>query len=282
MNDSPVSISAAPTAEPLPHSRLGSALRLFVGFLVVAGGATFTMLILAFLLPFRVARIKVCNFYGKTIGYLTARIAGVTPVVRHRERLDQSAPAIYMANHTSTVDAFLSIWLCPYGGCGVMKKEVLRIPFFGQLYLLSGHLWIDRANKGSAIAALSGVAELVKRRNLSIWIMPEGTRSRDGRLQPFKLGFVHLAIATGLPIVPVIYHGAHKTWVKGSTALRPTRVEIDILEPIDTRGWTAETAREHAAAVHDVFARALRPEQQPLAGAPAVKPERGEKLEEAA
>lgn len=251
-------------------SRIGSSLRLFAGFTVVAISAVLTMLVLIPLLPSRVARIKVCNFYGKTIGYAITRIAGVTPIVHHRERIGAAAPAIYMANHTSTLDTFLSIWLCPYGGCGVVKKEVLRIPFFGQLYSLSGHLWIDRADKGSAIAALAGTAKLVKDHGLSIWIMPEGTRSRDGRLLPFKMGFVHMAIATGLPIVPVVLHGVNKNWVKGGFTLRPTTVDVDVLEPIDTRGWTAETAREHAAEVHAVFAAALRPEQKPEVGAPAV------------
>ena len=235
-----------------------------VGFLLVAVSAMLWMAVALVLFPWRVLRIKLGNFYGKTIGYAIARLAGATPVVAHRERLDENFPAIYVANHTSTVDAFLSIWLCPVGGCGVMKKEILRIPFFGLLYLLSGHLYIDRRHREKAIAALAGVARFVRAKGLGIWIMPEGTRSKTGRLQPFKVGFVHMAIATGLPIVPVVLHDAHLVWKLGTFRFARTTVEIDVLEPIRTEGWTAETAQQHADEVHDRMALALRAHQRPL------------------
>jgi 1-acyl-sn-glycerol-3-phosphate acyltransferase len=177
-------------------NKLMSMLRLTVGFAFVSVTAILTCLIAIPLLPSRPMRIKLCNYYGKFVGYVVVRLAAVTPEVNHRERLNQSFPAIYIANHTSTLDAFLSIWLCPIGGCGVMKKEILKIPFFNLLYLLSGHLLLDRAKPQEAVSMLTGLAEVVKRHRLAIWIMPEGTRSRDGRLLPFKKGFVHLAIAT--------------------------------------------------------------------------------------
>jgi 1-acyl-sn-glycerol-3-phosphate acyltransferase len=249
---------------------LSSGARFVLGFTLVAVASTLTFAIALLLLPSRVLRIKLCNYYGKIIGYSITRIAGVTPVFQNRERIDESHPAIYVANHTSTLDAFLSIWLCPVGGCGVMKKEVTRIPFFGQLYLLSGHLRLDRANKGQAIAALDGIAKIQKKHKLSIWIMPEGTRSKDGRLRPFKLGFVHLAIATGLPVVPVVLHGVHKNWVKGTWFVQPTTVDIEVLEPIKTTNWRVETAREHAAEVLEKFADKLRDDQKPLDDAPVV------------
>lgn len=248
---------------------LTSFLRLAFGFVAVAVWSTLIIVVLLLLIPWRVARIKVCNFYGKTIGRTIVAVAGVTPVIANRERLDGSMPAIYVANHTSTLDAFLGIWMCPYGGCGVLKKEVARIPFFGQLAVLSGHLLIDRFNKDKAVEALRDTAALVKQHRLGIWIMPEGTRSRDGRLLPFKKGFVHLALATGLPVVPVIVHGAHKNWEKGKYRLNPMQLEIEVLEPIDTSGWREETAGAHAEAVHEVFVQRLREDQLPLAPVPA-------------
>ncbi len=241
-----------------------SFLRLAFGFFVVAVGSTVITVLLVLLLPWRVARIKLCNFYGKTVGRAVVAVAGVTPRVQHRERLDGSMPAIYVANHTSTLDAFVGIWLCPYGGCGVLKKEVTRIPFFGQLAFLSGHLLLDRFNKDKAVEALKETGALVKRHRLGIWIMPEGTRSRDGRLLPFKKGFVHLAIATGLPVVPVVVHGAHKNWEKGAYRLNPMALDIEVLPPLDTSGWREETAGEHADAVHALFVKMLREDQVPL------------------
>jgi lysophosphatidate acyltransferase len=246
-------------------NRLISVVRLVVGFLVVAGFAVPCIVLALILLPWRVGRIKLCNYYGKIVGYTITRIAGVRPIVKDKDRIQQFFPAIYVANHTSTLDAFLSIWLCPVGGSGVMKKEVLKIPFFGQLYWLSGHVWLNRENTASAIAAMTEASEVMKENNISAWIMPEGTRSKDGRLLPFKKGFVHLAIATGFPVVPVIFHGAHKTWEKGKlTEFHSQDLHIEVLEAVDTSSWRAESADEHAKQVHDIFAKQLHDEQKPL------------------
>lgn len=246
---------------------LTSLLRLLCGFLLVAVASSVIIVVLLLLIPSRVARVKVCNFYGKTVGRSILWMAGVTPNVTHRERLDGSMPAIYVANHTSTLDAFIGIWLCPYGGCGVLKREVAHIPFFGQLALLSGHLLINRANTGHAVEALKDTASFVRKNRLGMWIMPEGTRSKDGRLLAFKKGFVHLAIATGLPVVPVIVHGANRNWEKGTFHLVPMQLDIEVLPPINTAGWKEETAGEHAQHVHALFSRSLRADQQPLIAA---------------
>jgi 1-acyl-sn-glycerol-3-phosphate acyltransferase len=239
-------------------------LRLALGFSLVAIAAVPWMLAALLLLPWRALRIRLVNHYGHLIGYAITRLAGCTPLVRDRELLDGSFPAIYVANHTSILDVFICIWLCPMGGCGVVKKEVVRIPFFGQLYLLSGHLMIDRNVPDKAIAALNEIAALVRKHRLGIWIMPEGTRSRDGRLQPFKPGFVHLAIATGLPVVPVVLHGVHRCWKPGSLRSYPIDLNIEVLPPIDTGAWRLETARSHAQEVHDRLAARLGPDQRPV------------------
>lgn len=264
MSDKPVSSSRSFAAT------ISSALRFVVGFSIVAIASTITMAICIVLLPWRILRIKVCNYYGKIIGYTIVRIAGVNPVLRSMERIDRTHPAIYVANHASTLDAFLSIWMCPIGGSGVMKRQVYKVPFFGQLYMLSGHLALNREDKSKAIAGIDDIVQVVKKHRISIWIMPEGTRSRDGRLLPFKLGFVHIALATGLPIVPVIIHGAHKTWVKGTNYVEPTAIEIDVLDPISTTQWRSETARQHAEDVHRIFAEHLRDDQKPLAAEPVL------------
>ena len=241
-----------------------SFLRLAVGFVLVAVLGVLAIVIALPLLPWRIARIKLCNVYGKIIGRAVTFLAGARPNVAHRERLDAAMPAIYVANHTSTLDAFLSIWLCPMGGCGVFKKEITRIPFFGWLLLLSGHIRLNRSDKQSAVAALAETATFVRDRKLGIWIMPEGTRSKDGRLLPFKKGFVHLAIATGFPVVPVVFHGAHRNWEKHTFRFVPMDLDIEVLEPVDTSSWREDTAGAHADQVHGIFAAALREDQKPL------------------
>jgi 1-acyl-sn-glycerol-3-phosphate acyltransferase len=191
-------------------------------------------------------------------------------VVHHRERIANAKPAIYVSNHCSTLDAFIAIWLCPVGGCGVVIKEIAHIPFFGWLYLLSGHLRVDRSDRTGAVAALQSTAAVVRKYGLSMWIWPEGTRSRSGRLLPLKKGFVHLAIATGLPVVPVVVHGAHKNWEKHTFTLNPVTIGVHVLPSIDTSSWRVETTDAHCAEVHRAFAAALPPDQQPDTPQPAV------------
>ena len=248
-----------------------SVLRFLIGALVMAVASLIFLVACVLLLPWRVGRVYVANAYGKVVGRTIVAFAGVTPRISNFERIAQARPAIYVANHASTLDLFLGIWLCPFGACGVMKKEMARVPFLGQVALLSGHLLLDRQNSARAMQTLNDAATFVKQHRLGIWMMPEGTRSKDGRLQPFKKGFVHLAIRSGMPVVPVLLHGAHRNWVKGKLLqYTPMTLDIEVLPPIDTTGWKEETAGEHAEAVHAVFARALREDQRPLPAAQAA------------
>lgn len=245
-------------------TRVVNLFRFVAGFVVIMVMTLIVMVAVVLLLPFRVARIYVCNWWGHVVGRSIVFLAGVTPRVQGWDRLTGSMPAIFVMNHASTLDAFSGIWMCPYGGCGVFKKEIVKVPFYGQLAWLSGHLLLDRNNTGKAVETLKKMAAFMQKNSLGIWIFPEGTRSRDGRLQPFKKGFVHMAIATGFPVVPVVVHGAHKNWEKGSLLdFKPMTMDVDVLAPIETKGWKEETAAEHALAVHTVFAQTLRDDQKP-------------------
>jgi 1-acyl-sn-glycerol-3-phosphate acyltransferase len=236
--------------------------RITISFVLLSVGAVVCLLLSLLLLPWRPLRIRIANVYGKLVGPWVTRILGVRIRVRHRERLAASSPAIYITNHTSAVDVFIAMFLCPLGGCGIAKKEIARIPFFGWAYLLSGHLLIDRSDRESAISALTATGELVRRHRLSIWVWPEGTRSRDGRLLSFRKGFVHLAIATGLPVVPVVLHGAHERLPDRSFRLIPGVLDVEVMESIDTHSWKPETVDAHVEQVHEIVRRALRPAQR--------------------
>jgi 1-acyl-sn-glycerol-3-phosphate acyltransferase len=214
-----------------------------------------TLMVLA--LPFRTLRIRIGNFCGKMIGPFITRIIGTKLINPDRLKLKNSGPAIYVTNHTSSLDIFISMAICPYGGCGVGKKEVVRIPFFGWAYWLSGHLLIDRRNREKAVTSMNKLSKFVNDKKLSVWIWPEGTRSMDGKLIPFKKGFVHLALATGLPIVPVIFHGAHKRWPAKTMQFYPGEVRVEVLEPISTDSWTKDTLEDHIDEVRTVMASAL-------------------------
>jgi len=205
------------------------------------------------LLPWRLVRIRLGSRFGRPMGRAVLWIAGVR-LVGDWAHLATREPALYVTNHASNADPWMAMVVCPTGGCGVAKREIARIPFFGWAYVLSGHLLLDRSSSASAIQSMKELAALVREHGLSVWLWPEGTQSNDGGLLPFKRGFVHLAIAAGLPVVPVLFHDAHVRWPARSMRLVPGDVRVEILDAVDTSSWRAETAAEHAEAVRSVMA----------------------------
>lgn len=232
-------------------------LRFTIGFIWLTFWSLTTMCLMLLALPFRSLRVRIGNFCGKMIGPVVSRLVGAKIVNPDSNKLNASKPAIFVSNHASALDIFIGMALCPYGGCGVGKKEILKIPFFGLAYWLAGHLLIDRGNNHKAVASMKKMSDFVKAKDLSIWIWPEGTRSIDGKLIPFKKGFVHLALATGLPIVPVIVHDAHKVWPAKTMLFYSGEVRVEVLDPIQTNDWSKETINEHVEEVKGLMAKAL-------------------------
>ena len=112
---------------------------------------------------------------------------------------------------------------------------------------------IDRSNRERAVATMNDVASFIVSNGLSLWLWPEGTRSRDGRLQPFKKGFVHAALATKLPIVPVVVHNAAQVWPRGPLRFNPGPVNIEVLDAVDTSGWSLEGLDDHVEQIRTIF-----------------------------
>jgi len=253
-----------PDSAPSPLLRLTSILRFSIGFGFVVLFSVPYMLVMLLLLPWRRLRIRGGNIYGKIVGPALAWVTGARVKINNKADLEGQKPAIYITNHSSELDPMIGMWLCPMGGCGIAKKAVGQVPFFGWAYRLSGHLLIDRSNREKAIASMSEAAEIIRKNDLSLWIWPEGTRSPDGRLLPFKKGFAHLAIATGLPIVPIVAHHAHHRWPARTMLMYPGKLDIDVLPAVDTSHWRTETIEEHISQVRQVFIDALNPDQRPL------------------
>lgn len=247
-----------------PMGRVETLVRLLLGLAIMGFGSAVFVVALFFFIPSRNIRIRLGNVYGTVVGKGCAWMTGSRYRIRGREHVDGRRPAIYVANHASIIDIFLGIWLSPTGTCGVGKKEVIYYPFFGQLFWLAGHLRIDRNNRESAVASLKGLAELVKKYRLSIFIWPEGHRSRDGRLRPMKRGAFHLALATGLPIVPMVIAGTQNAWESRSLRMRRAHVDVTFLPPVDTSTWTAESLDAHIAEIERLFCDTLPDAQRPL------------------
>ncbi len=133
----------------------------------------------------------------------------------------------------------------------VGKKSLVMIPFFGFLYWITGNILIDRGNRSKAHNTISQVAEQIKSRQISVWMFPEGTRSRGRGLLPFKTGAFHAAIAAGVPIVPVCVSTTQNRislnrWNNG-------HVIIEMLDPIDTSKYSKDQVRELSEYCHDLM-----------------------------
>lgn len=138
---------------------------------------------------------------------------GVQVLHSGSEHVDWSRPHIVVANHQSALDALLMIALVPKGRF-VAKKESLLIPVFGRAVRFGGQIIVDRKNHEQAMRA---VREGMKsRRDSNLIFFAEGTRTRDGKLQPFKRGAFVMARDTGIPILPVAISGSFEALPKGS------------------------------------------------------------------
>lgn len=140
----------------------------------------------------------------------------VRVVHRGFERIDPQRPYVFMGNHTSIADPLVVAITMPQPFHCVFKKELARIPVFGWTLLSLGQIMVDRENTEQARASLAGAVSGLSGNN-SILIFPEGWVSHDGRLLPLKKGGFHLAIQTGLPIVPVRIEGARKVCPPGGS-----------------------------------------------------------------
>lgn len=215
------------------------------------------------LLPSLRLRIRASNIYGQLTGRVMIFLSGATIPPGIRRQLRATQPAIFISNHTSYLDIYFGIWAAPTGTLATAKRETALVPFLGQLYALSGNVLINRSNKRDAALALRGTIDLMQRLHTSVWMWPEGTRSSDGRLLPFKRGFAHVALTTRLPIVPIVVSNAHRCWPRGRAYTRPAAVDVRILPPIPTTDWTIESLDRHVAEVHALFAAHLPDDQKP-------------------
>lgn len=247
-------------------------IRLTLGLTWVAICSLVFVVILLFCLPWRSTRVKVGNVYGSFVGRGVALLTGSKYVIKGEEHAVPERPSIYICNHSSVLDVFVGIWMSRIGTCGVAKKEILYYPFLGQFFWLAGHLTIDRGNNSKAVRSLRKLVDFVTKNGMSIWIWPEGTRSKSGRLLPFKRGAFHMALETKLPIVPVLLTGTHRAWPNRTFQMFRTTVEVEFLPPISTAHWTKENLDQHIEEIVAVYDRHLPEDQRPLPAAPVLAP----------
>ena len=168
------------------------------------------------------------------------------------EKLDPQRSYIYMPNHQSNADIPLLLGRLPVQFRWLAKAELFKIPLFGRAMRGVGYISIDRSNRKSAFESLARAAETI-RNGTSVLIFPEGTRSRDGRILPFKKGGFVLAVDSGVPIVPIVIHGTRNIVPKGHLMIRSAPVSMQILDPVETADYTRKTKDELLARIRKIL-----------------------------
>jgi len=214
--------------------------------------------------------IGVClSLFGQNVvhrwGILWGRsclwLAGLKLKVTGSENLTGDGPAIYVSNHQSNFDIPLLYAGLPIQFRWMAKQELFNIPLFGLAMKSSGYIPIDRSNRKEAMRSLTAAARRI-RAGVSVIIFPEGTRSADGTLQPFKKGALLLAAKAGVPIVPMAIHGSHQVQPKGSLRINPTPLQLTIMSPIATDGLKMSHIDQLTDQVHDQIAHCLENHEQ--------------------
>jgi 1-acyl-sn-glycerol-3-phosphate acyltransferase len=205
--------------------------------------------------PTRRIRGRWMRRFGKTTSSLTPlwrfRIEGPRPPdIDHRAY-------VVVSNHESTADPFLLSWL-PWDMRWVAKESLFKLPFLGWLMRLGGDIPLRRGDRTS-VGQMMTMSARTLAGGLSVMLFPEGTRSPDGQLGPFKDGAFQLAITAQAPILPVVIAGTRQCRPKGSLWFGQARAVARVLEPVPTIGLTIDDVARLRERVRARIADAIAP-----------------------
>lgn len=203
--------------------------------------------------------------YGKRVypmfrfwSWCVLKIGGVELKVRDTGRLDPRQAYVFMANHQSNIDIPVLVQaLAPFQLRWIAKRELLRIPFFGWALWASKHIVVKRSRSKDVVAAIAGAREKLTR-GISVVVFPEGTRSTDGQLLPFKRGGFRLAEQAGVPIVPVTINGSGVLMKRGDWRLKRGEVEVVVGDAIPP-GDADDRSRGQMHRVREAIGSGLAP-----------------------
>jgi len=194
----------------------------FIVFLIICISACFYSL----LRPFHRNHVHITSKY---LGKIAA-ILGLDVEVRIPDSVKDMGPAVYICNHQNNYDLFTVSNALPRNTVSVGKSSLKWIPVFGQMYWLTGNILIDRQNSNKAMNTITQTVKKIKEKNLSVWLFPEGTRSKGRGLLPFKTGAFRTAQLASVPIIPICVSNQHdiikfNRWNNG-------KIIIELLDPI--------------------------------------------------
>jgi 1-acyl-sn-glycerol-3-phosphate acyltransferase len=206
-------------------------------------------------------KVSILYWLGRQGVRLGFAIARIRIRVQGWDDRPQRPHFIYIMNHSSNLDV-PAVFLHLPGDVRVLgKKELFKLPVLGTVMKMGGFVPVDRSNREAAIASVTRAAE-VAREGASFLIAPEGTRSRTGKLLPFKKGAFRMAIQSGVPIQPITVRGVFELMPPGSFAIRSGTIDIIFHEPVATAGLRIEHRSELVEEVRNRIASALEDDSQ--------------------
>jgi 1-acyl-sn-glycerol-3-phosphate acyltransferase len=180
---------------------------------------------------------------SKIWAYVILAVSFVRTEIKNKEKLLKGTSYIIISNHQSHFDILALVTTLGIQFRWIIKKEILKIPIFGYALYASRNIFIDRSNTTRAIESINkGIDRLPK--GVSVMVFAEGTRSPDGQIHEFKKGGFVTAITRKIPILPVTVNGSRRVLPKGSLVVKPGKIQVVIGDPIDTSGYTTNTAQE--------------------------------------
>lgn len=222
-----------------------------VMMVLTAWFAVLAVVLVVFASPRRVAQLTGVPWARTLAALIPMRVE-----VEGRAHVDPGQSYVLVSNHQSQCDV-----LVLYGWLGidfkwVMKKELRRVPGIGVACARLGHIFIDRSNHAAAVATLEAARDTIVD-GTSVIFFPEGTRSRNGELLPFKKGAFRMALDLGLPILPLTVTGAREILPTGTADLMPGSARLVIHPPVPVDGLTAADGARLCAKVREIIASGL-------------------------
>lgn len=195
---------------------------------------------------------KIARLWARTV----LSVSRINVTVKNHSNIDPAGSYIYMSNHQSNFDIPVLQAYLPVQFKWLVKAELFRIPVFGYAMKRTGYISIDRSNLKSAILSLKNAARIISG-GVSVIIFPEGTRSLDGEIGPFKKGGFILAVESGVPIVPVIIHGTRPIMSKNRLFINSGNVVLEIGTPIESSKYDRNTKDDLMNQTREVIRRSF-------------------------
>ena len=195
------------------------------------------------------------RYLAWTISKVGRALLGMRCTIIGMQNMPMDRPTVVIANHQHNDDLFLMGDLLPPRPVTVGKSALLWVPFFGQVFWLGGNVIIDRSRSNKAVAAMRATANAISQERKSLWVFPEGTRSRGRGLQSFKKGAFHSAVAAGAPITMVCVCQYQDKTIGRFGCREP--VTVKVLPPVETTGLTKDDIPRLISECHDTMAATI-------------------------